>query len=305
MSSHLRVSVIIPTYNRRELVQRAIQSALAQTFRPLEILVVDDGSTDGTAELVGSLPDPVHLWQQSNQGLAAARNAGIRRSRGDLIALLDSDDQWTPDKLARSVALLDERPECDVVYNAAAALSSSGRLQPPARRRAPDGWILNTLFERNFICDSSTVFHRRVWERIGGFDETLPVCVGHQFWLRVAVGHRFGYLPEPLTICGESPESLTADRARLLRVQAEMLHRFYEEQGWQRMDRSRVCQTMNRLCLKAGQLTWRQGDIALSARHYRGAVLYRPTMRSRLWFAFVDYRRKQAGLPAIETPVLR
>jgi glycosyltransferase involved in cell wall biosynthesis len=296
------VSVIIPTFNRRELVVRAIESVLAQTYRHYEIVVMDDGSTDGTAEAIARLAGPIRYFQQPNRGLAAARNGAIRRSQGPLLALLDSDDAWTSDKLARCVTYLRQHPECDVVYTPMATMNAAGELMAGHDKICKEGWILDELFEEICIHDPAAVFHRDVWERIGGFDESLPVCVGHNFWLRVAVGHRIGLIPEPLAIRTWLKDSLTrGKKARVFRIKAEMLHRFFEEQGGKlRLDRRRACRAIGKACRTAGRLAWREGDWAYASRLYRGAVYYWPTLTARFGYAYTDWMRRRRGLPMIE-----
>lgn len=303
MASEPRVSVVIPTRNRRELVTRAVRSVLAQTCQPDEILVVDDGSQDGTAAAVRELSERVRCHVQPQQGVAAAYNAGLRRTSGDWVALLHDDDQWTPDKLEKSLAFRRQNPDCDVIYTGWAAWSETEPPRPMSCRDWPAGWMLPELFQACPIHDSTVLFRRSVWERMGRFDEMLPVCAGEQFWLRIAVSHKFGLLPEPLTLCQTLADGLSADRPRLSRIQAEIRHWFYEEQGQQRLDRVLVCRTMGRLCLQAAQLTWQQGNIALGARHYRGAALYRPTLRTKWLYSRAERFRVDSGLPAIETAV--
>jgi glycosyltransferase involved in cell wall biosynthesis len=297
------VSVIIPTFNRRSLVLRAIDSALAQTYRNFEIIVQDDGSTDGTGDAVATLSGPIAYAWQPNRGLAAARNAAIRRSQGELVALLDSDDVWTTDKLEKCVRYLQQRPEVDVVYTPMATVDADGRVMTGHDKPCLAGWILDDLFENICVHDPAAVFHRRVWERVGGFDESLPVCVGHNFWLRVAVAHQFGVIDEPLAVRTWLKDSLTrAKKARVFRIKAEMLHRFFEEQGGQeRLDWARAKRAMAKACLTAGRLTAREGDWAYATRLFFGAVHYRPTLRARVMYWIADWQRRRRGLAKIES----
>lgn len=303
LGSQPLVSVIIPTFNRRDLVIRAIESALNQTYAHREILVMDDGSTDDTADAVRPYLDRVTYLTQANRGLAAARNAAIRHSRGELLALLDSDDVWTPDKLEKCVRYLQQHSECDVVYTPMATMDVDGQLMAGHDKVCKEGWILDELFENICIHDPAAVFHRRVWERVGGFDESLPVCVGHNFWLRVAVAHRIGLINEPLAIRTWMKDSLTRGRkARVFRIKAEMLHRFFAEQGGaDRLDHERARRALAKTCWTAGRLAMREGAWNYAARMFRGAVHYRRTMPSRLLFAYTDWQRRRHGLPAIET----
>jgi glycosyltransferase involved in cell wall biosynthesis len=293
------VSVIIPTFNRRELVRRAIDSVLAQTYRHYEIVVQDDGSTDGTGDALSGLSGQICYEWQPNAGLAAARNAAIRRSQGTLIALLDSDDVWTTDKLQRCVAHLQSHPADDVVYTPMATVAADGRVMTGHSKPCKSGWLLDDLFRDIFIHDPAAVFYRQVWERVGGFDETLPVCVGHNFWLRVAVAHRFGLIDEPLAVRTWLKDSLTrSKKARVFRIKAEMLFRFYEYQGGkERLNRSLAQRALAKACLTAGRLAFREGDGTQAQRLLGGAVYYRPTLRGRAMWLLATCQRRWNNQP--------
>ncbi len=301
-----QVSVIISAFHQQERLERAVASVLAQTYRHYEIIVIDDVFTERSADSVQRMSSAIRRLAQPHPGVAAARNAAIRQSRGELIALLDAKDLWTADKLERCVRFLQQQPQCDVVYSPMGSMDARGQWLAEQVRVCHEGWILDELFEEDCIGDSSAVFRRRVWERLGGFDETLPLSVGHNFWLRVAVAQRFGLIREPLAISIVVDDDATlSGLARKLRVQAEMLHRFYEAQGGrERLDRERARRRLGRLCLKSGWIALREGDPAYAARLFRGATIYQPGWLSRLCFAYADWRRQQSGQPTIEAPVL-
>lgn len=306
LSMEPRVCVVISAFDAAEGLSRAVASVLNQTYRCVEIVVLDDGSGGRTTEDILKCSESIRCQLSPTQGRAAARNAAIRRGGGELIALLNGNDAWTSDKLERCVGFLRQHPECDVVYTPMAVMDT--RSEGAARQvvECPEGWILDELFAEDTIGESSAVFHRRVWERLGGFDESLPLSISHNFWLRVAVAHRFGLIREPLTLCSKSESRPPiAAVSRALRVRAEMLHRFYEEQGGRaRLDGDRARRVLGQLCLRAGWLALQAGDPAYSARLFRGATIYRPGWLSRLYFAYADWRRRQAGQPTIEAPVL-
>lgn len=306
LSNEPLVKVVISAFNAAEGLSRAVASVLNQTYRCVEIVVLDDSSCGRTSDDDLKCSESIRRQLLSTQGLAAARNAAIRHGSSELIALLDGNDAWTSHKLERSVRFLQQHPECDVVYTPMAVMDMRGERVASQVVACPEGWILDELFAEDTVGDSSAVFHRRVWERLGGFDESLPLSISHNFWLRVAVAHRFGLIREPLTLCSmsESRPPIAAV-SRALRVRAEMLHRFYEEQGGRaRLDGDRARHVLGQLCQRAGWLALRAGDPAYSARLFRGATIYRPGWLSRLCFTYADWRRQQAGQPTIEMPVL-
>jgi glycosyltransferase involved in cell wall biosynthesis len=293
----LSVSVIVTLTNHRDRAVRTVHSVLEQTHPPDEILVQDDAPQHATAETLAGLGGRVSYQHQSQRGLAAARNRAIRRSRGELMALLDADDVWTTDKLERCVAYMQAHPEVDVVYSATSACYEDGSMVQEPRVTLPSGWLRDELFEHNFIHDSAVVFRRRVWERMGGFDESLPVSVGHNFWLRAASGHRFGAIDEPLTIrTVRRDERSPTERLRDLSEHAKMLFEFYEYQGGaERLDRRRAGRTIAAACRRAGWAALWAGDGTLSEIAFTVALGFRPTWFTRLMYCIATTQRRWNG----------
>jgi len=215
------ISVIVPTYNRADLLGRAITSVLAQTLPVREILIVDDGSTDGTAALAGTWPAPVRYIRQTNGGVAVARNTGISQASGEWIALLDSDDQWTPDKLAAQMAALAAQPACRWSCSGCVLVDGSERPRPGPqgfvgafplfreRRVTPEtffgaaleriavragdveydayaGDLYDLLFAGNVVLPSSAVIHRELIAHVGAFDPAFRLAEETEFFHRAA-----------------------------------------------------------------------------------------------------------------------
>ena len=195
------VSVIIPTFNRRSFLQTAVSSVLAQTFRDFELLIVDDGSQDGTGEVFDKLGDRrVRYLFRPHGGVSAARNFGIREARFDWISFLDSDDAWRSTKLARQIEELEDHPEYRAIYTDEIWIRRGRRVNPRKIHRKYGGWIYRRCLPRCIISPSSILLHRRILERRGLFDESLPVCEDYDLWLRVSALDPIYFLPEPLII---------------------------------------------------------------------------------------------------------
>lgn len=200
MTRAFHISVVIPTYNRRHWLPETIQSVLQQTFSPHEVIVVDDGSTDGTGEwLQKAFPQVRYLWQQQS-GPSAARNQGARLATGNWLAFLDSDDRWLPAKLERQVAFLQEHPEFQAVHTNEIWIRNGRRVNPKKRHQKFGGWIYPQCLPLCIISPSSILLSRELWEWSGGFDESLPACEDYDLWLRIAAEHPIGYLDEPLIV---------------------------------------------------------------------------------------------------------
>jgi glycosyltransferase involved in cell wall biosynthesis len=179
----------MPAYNRERFIREAIDSILTQTFTDLELLVVDDGSTDGTGAIVGAITDPrVRRIDQPHRGISAAMNRGLAEARGEYVARLDSDDVWLPDMLATQVAVLDERPGVGVVYARAQGMEEDGTITQHVWGIAPrfPGDSLRSLVHGDCTSNITAVARRSCVERAGGFDETLPTNEDWDLWLRVA-----------------------------------------------------------------------------------------------------------------------
>ncbi|MCH8010873.1 MAG: glycosyltransferase family 2 protein [Candidatus Marinimicrobia bacterium] len=194
------VSVIIPTFNRSSLLQRALDSVLSQTICPHEIIVVDDGSTDETAVLVEQEYPVIIYFHQSNKGVSAARNRGIREASGDWIAFLDSDDMWLPEKLERQFEALRANPDMKLCHTDEIWIRNERRVNPMKKHKKYGGWIFQKCLPLCCISPSSTLIHRSIFDEIGLFDETLPVCEDYDFWLRVTARHLVLYVDEKLII---------------------------------------------------------------------------------------------------------
>ncbi len=196
----ITVSVVIPVYNAADVVAETIESVLAQTWTDREILVIDDGSTDGSADVVLTFGDRVRYHAFENGGVAKARNRGIALARGRYIALLDHDDLWAPTKLAKQVAVLDARPEVGLVYTGVAHLERDG--QPRRKFATGPSSRFYQLFVKGYgPTPSAAMIRRSVLERAGGFDERFGSAGldDHEFWTRIAQHCEIALIDEPLT----------------------------------------------------------------------------------------------------------
>jgi len=192
------VSVVIPTYNHAAYIREAIESALAQTYTPLEVIVVDDGSTDDTPRVLAGFGDRIRALHQQNAGVGAARNRGGREARGEYLAFLDSDDIWLPDKLALQMAELERDPALGLVHCAMQSFDPDGRVID-AHLGGTGGWIaVDMLRYGQAISGSKMVVPKRVFEEVGGFDPTLPPSEDWDFCYRIATRYPVGYVDRVL-----------------------------------------------------------------------------------------------------------
>lgn len=193
------VSVVIPAFNAAPFLKEAVESVLAQSYTPVEILVVDDGSTDATPEIARSFGEVVRLISQQNQGVAAARNHGLRESSGTYVCFVDADDWLYPEDLERKVALMEADPELALVH---ALVEVTGPDLKPTGEvlRGEDGYVLDRLLELippAIPGVTATLIRRSVLDEIGGFDESLGTSADYDLWLRIAEGRRVGRVDYP------------------------------------------------------------------------------------------------------------
>lgn len=195
------VTVILPTYNRRQQLPRAVQSVLEQTYRDWELIIVDDGSQDGTGRTVGAFRDRrIRYLYQRHSGVSRARNTGILCSNRPWVSFLDSDDYWHPEKLRRQLEELSRQPLYPVAYTDEIWIRRGKRVNPKKKHRKYGGWIYHHCLPLCIISPSSVMLHRRVLEQVGLFRTDFPVCEDYELWLRVTSRYPVLYLPEKLVV---------------------------------------------------------------------------------------------------------
>jgi glycosyltransferase involved in cell wall biosynthesis len=202
--SGIEISVIIPTYNRAGFLQEAIRSVCDQDFwqegTGWEFLVVDDGSTDGTAEVLRSHAASVSCVRQPHAGVSAARNRGLRMTRGEYVAFLDSDDLWEPHKISRQMRFMTERADAVVVCSEETWIRNGVFVNPRRKHQKYSGWVFEKFLPLCLLSLSSALFRRRVFDEIGIFDEDLPACEDYDLGIRLAHRYPVYTLPDALIV---------------------------------------------------------------------------------------------------------
>jgi glycosyltransferase involved in cell wall biosynthesis len=216
-----RVSVIIPTFNCAQFLDRALRTALAQTYKDYEIIVVDDGSTDETKDVIAQHRAKVHYLYQPNRGPASARNLALSAASGEFVAYLDADDMWYPHKLERQVAFLDTHKECGLVHSDMTVIDAMDqplylRFNQETQREIPSGHCIMTLLRWNHIQTVTVLERRDSIERVGKFDERLKIIEDGFHWILVAMaGMAFGYIDEPLALYRRRADSLSSNERQM------------------------------------------------------------------------------------------
>ncbi len=243
------VSVIIPTYNRLEMVLRAVDSVLKQRFKNFECIVVDDGSTDETFEMLSLIKDSrLKIVSQKNKGVSAARNKAIDNSCGNYIALLDSDDEWEPRKLDKQLLFMKEG-QFEIAQTDEIWIRKGKRVNQCKKHEKPEGFFFERSLAMCMVSPSCVMFSRKFWDAVGPFDENMAACEDYDLWLR-AYEYPVGLLRERLTIkYGGRPDQLSnsvgcLDLLRMYSI-AKLL-------GPGKLDAGKRESAIKELCRKAG-----------------------------------------------------
>ncbi|MBU0995756.1 MAG: glycosyltransferase [Proteobacteria bacterium] len=215
------VSVIIPTYNRGWILKDAVDSVLSQDYPHFELIVVDDGSTDDTKDILNTYGADIQVLRQSNTGVSAARNRGIRHASGELVAFLDSDDSWFKRKLSDQVSFFNQNPEALICQTEEIWIRNGKRVNPRKIHKKLSGIIFEPSLHLCLVSPSAVMMRREFFDRIGYFDETLPACEDYDLWLRASASYPVYLIDEPLiSKRGGHPDQLSKgwglDKYRIL-----------------------------------------------------------------------------------------
>lgn len=218
-----KVSVIIPTYNYGRYLIEAVESVLNQTYKDFELIVVDDGSTDNTREVLKPYLHRLRYMYQENQGISAARNRGFQESTGEYIAYLDADDVWLPEKLAKQIPLLDEDPSLGFVCGATHEMDQDGKIFHLRNKPRRSEDTFESLFRKNFIPTLTVVIRRSCLETVGGFDTSLPLSQDYDMWLRLAKRYKFVYWNIPLAKYRVHANNISKNQSQRLRSHLKII----------------------------------------------------------------------------------
>ena len=274
------VSVVIPAYNAERFIGEAINSVLEQTYRDFEVIVVDDGSADETAEVVKAYDEVRYLYKE-NGGTASARNRGIEASCGRYVAFLDADNLWEPAKLEAQMALFERRPS--LVWSYTDSLLVDERKEQPVYRKSqlvgrPEGDVLERLIHGNFMPPSTVVVAREVLEEMGGFDESHlhRISEGWELWTRIAARYPVGYVHRPLVKTRQHAcrKTGTMDLEHAYRSRKAIIEKAVRRDPDRLGGRRRSA--LASLCLNIGRRHLDREERAASCRLFWQALRYRP-----------------------------
>ena len=244
-----KVTVIIPTFNRGYCLAESIQSVLDQSFTDFELIVVDDGSTDNTPEVMNQFSDIHKISMKKNRGVSFARNRGMEQARGEWIAFLDSDDLWERHKLATQMKWVERHPDCHAVYTDEIWIRNGVRVNPMNKHRKYSGDIFRYCLPLCIVSPSSVLLRAELLNEVGGFDESMPVCEDYDLWLRIAIRFPFHFIEEKLIVKrGGHEDQLSRKFWGMDRWRVQALQKLLQESGVNEEQRDLVVSMLIEKC---------------------------------------------------------
>ncbi len=232
MAAKPLVSVIMATYNRAEFIEEAIDSVLAQDYDNYELIIIDDGSTDHSGELIAerySRYPQISYHYQANAGQMAATNEGIKRAKGDFIALIDSDNAWVADKLSTQIALFAQHPEVDIVYGDIIIMDEHSQEVHRNNMRRYSGNISAQLLKDNCVSVNTAMTRKRCFDELGGMNTAVEVAGDYEMWLRFSSRYQFHYEPKFFAYYRVMQNQISSDKTRRFRNTEKMVLTFIQQ----------------------------------------------------------------------------
>lgn len=283
------VSVIIPTYNRAHLLPRAIESVLNQTYQVFEVIIIDDGSTDKTREVVKSFTTPniKYIKFEKNKGAAAARNIGINVARGEFIAFQDSDNEWCREKLTKQVELFKDTPSrLGVIYSGIWRIKNNKKNYVPSDKISKtEGNIYEMILMGNFIDLSAAIVKKECFSEVGLFDESLPCLQDWELWIRISKRYDFKYLKEPLVNAYYTSDSISINYGKLIVAVEYILNKHFDE--FKKYKRALV-----KRYIYLAHLVYLSGDTGRGRRYLLKALRKYPLNMKSLLFLLLSFLGK-------------
>ncbi|MHC4527215.1 MAG: glycosyltransferase [Planctomycetota bacterium] len=276
-----QVSVCIPTFNRKDYLRQALDSVAAQTYNDYELIVLDDGSTDGTQEMIRSCGGHVRYYWQANCGEALTRNRLIELARGQFITFLDSDDLLLPDAVERMAKVMEAQSGKVVVYGPYIRIDEDGGVCGRCKRKLYSGHVTKYLFQDVFVHSCGSMFPKTLLEETGGFNGSLPVSGDYDLWLRLSLKCPFVALSEPTFKRRRHRGNLSCTSSSNQIVELNMLERFYNEKGGNTVVPHRIAmRRLSREEYRVGKYFLREGDFGAADRYFAASLRRHPSIRA-------------------------
>lgn len=280
-----KVSICIPTYNRREYLRETLESVFAQTYQDYEVVIVDDGSTDGTGEMIRQAGYDVRYHWQQNAGDAAARNKLTELAKGRYLAFLDSDDLLMPDAIERLIGAIERETEPVVIYGPYLGIDEKGNVVRKSKRKLYSGLVTKYLFQGIFIHSCGLALPKKNLEEAGGFDESLPVCSDYALWLRLSLKYRFIALSEPTFKRRRHTGNLSKRSSANRKIELNILENFYYNGGGKELIPPKIAmKRLGKEGYRAGRCALKEGLTKTASQLLAQSFRRYPNIKSLFWW---------------------
>ena len=288
-----KVSICIPTFNRKDYLPETLESIYAQTYKDYEVVVVDDGSTDGTEEMLKEAGYDLRYFWQENAGNAAARNTLLKMARGKYITFLDSDDLFLGDSVQRMVGAMEKESEDVIVYGPYVRIDENGKITGKGKRKLCSGYATRQLFETIFIHTYGSMFPKRALEEVGGFDASLPVCPDYDLWLRLSLKYRFVALAEPTSKRRRHRGNISSRSFLTCTTKLKVLERFYKEGGGREKVPKRIAfRRLSIQALRTGRVALSEGNYQVAGDFFERSFGYHPNIRALFYSLWATVKER-------------
>ncbi len=270
------ISVIIPTYNNEKFIAETIESVLSQTYKDYEIIVIDDGSTDNTCEILLPYMDKIRYHYKKNGGIASATNAGIKLSKAKYVAFLDHDDLWVPDKLKTQIECFNKNPKIGLAYSKYSTFKNGKTLRKKPRK-GYTGWIFSELISKSFILTSTVMVKTECLDVVGNFDEFFTLAVADELFLRIAMNYQCFFIDKELTKYRIHDRNASRNVITYDKELVEVYKKFYDNNyNLSKKDKKLLKKRIARYSLKVAKVLCRQGQLEESKKYQKEAHNYLP-----------------------------
>jgi glycosyltransferase involved in cell wall biosynthesis len=280
----IKVSICIPTYNRKDYLAETLKSVFAQTYKDYEVVIVDDGSTDGTEQMIRDAGYPLRYYWQENKGEATSRNKLVELAQGRYISFIDSDDILMPDAIERMIVFSNRESEDVIVYGSYLRIDEYGNICGRPKRKLYSGYITKYLFQDIFVSINGSLFPKKVFQEVGNLDTSLKVGTDYNLELRASLKYRFVALREPTfkrrRHSGNVSERSFANR----KMELDMLEDFYYNGGGKEViPRRRAMKRLSKEGYRAGRCAIEEGLKETARQLLRQSFRRHPNLKSLLW----------------------
>jgi glycosyltransferase involved in cell wall biosynthesis len=288
-----KVSICVPTYNRKKYLKETLESILAQTYTDYEIIVVDDGSTDGTEDMIKQLGVPITYHWQENGGDAAARNKLIELARGKYISFIDSDDLLFPDAIERLVKVVEAEAEDVIVYGSYVRIDQDGYVYGKCKRKLFSGNITKHLFRTIIVHSCGSIFPRKILKDAVAFDTSLNVCSDYDLWLFLSMKYKFVALPNPTFKRRRHSDNLSTVSFENCLAELNVLERFYYQRGGKKVIPSKIAlKVLSKSGFKTGRCAFREGSYNQATKLLGQSFRRHPNLRSLAYWTRAEIAKR-------------